>query len=513
MNLFSILEERARGAPDRAAIIGPDGAHTTFGDLEGLATRLAGALAARGLDRGDRAVVLVPVSRDLYLVLLALLKLGATAVFVEPALGPLELARCCERAAPRAFIGVWRAHLLRARSRVLRTVPLAVVVGRGVVPGAIPLERLLTDARPAMPTQTVDDGEPALLTYTSGTGGLPKAVERSHGLLRRQHEVLTAAFPVLESDRGLSMAPLFALSDLGAGAAVVLPPAALRSGRPRRAAAALADRGVTVARTNSRFADAIARACESAGATLPAVRALFVGGSPVEAPLLGRLRAVLPNAELHVVYGSSEAEPIAAIRAEAVVTDTAALTALGRGHCVGTPIPPTAVRIESADGAALFPSPAPSPAASVGEVVVAGPHVNAASWHHTGDSGYVDGAGRLWLVGRESDRVRRAGRVLHAYTVEPLVEALPFVQRCALIGAPDQVLGERSVLVVSVRHALFGRSERERWRAQIARLCEARGIPIDDIRWTRAMPLDARHRSKIRRAALRQLLQPSLTAR
>jgi acyl-CoA synthetase (AMP-forming)/AMP-acid ligase II len=512
MNLFATLQAHARHAPDRLAIIGP-AEHISFGELELRASRLAGALAMHGLKRGDRVAVLVPVSEHLYVVLLALLKLGATAVFVEPALGPAELVRCCARAAPRAFIGVWRAHLLRLRSRVLRQVPLAVVAGRGVVPGAVSLDELIREGSSRASARPVDDPAPALLTFTSGTTGAPKAIARSHALLLAQHQVLTAAFPVHASDRGLSAAPLFALHDLAAGATAVLPPGGLRSGIPRdtkRVVMAVAADEVTLVRANPRFCEALAGACATTGIRLPRIRALFVGGAPVSASLLERALAILPNAEIHVAYGSSEAEPIAAIAAGDVVAEAAPLTALGRGYCVGEPVAPTTVRIDRAREPTAFPSPPPATAPSVGEIVVAGPHVNATAWHRTGDTGYLDARGRLWLLGREADRVCRAGLAVHAYSVEPLVESLPFVERCALVGIADPLLGERSVLVVGTRRpSLLERSVRSRWRDEIVRLCASRGIPIDEVRWTHAMPLDPRHRSKVRRDELRRRLASS----
>lgn len=503
MNLFTILEDRVRGDADRVAIVDARGGTTTFGELEREASALAAALASRGLRAADPAVVLVPVSRELYVVLLALLKLGAVAVFVEPALGARELARCCERAQPAAFIGVWRAHLLRALSPTLRDVPLAVLAGRGVVPRAVRLSALVR-GQAAFTTASLDDDAPALLTYSSGTTGAPKVISRSHGLLRRQHDVLTAAFPVRADDRGLSMAPLFALGDLAAGAAVVLPPRALASASPA-ASEAIAARGVTVLRANPRFADAIARSCEASGRTLPAVRAAFVGGAAVEARLVARLAAVMPNAAIHAVYGSSEAEPISALASGDLVGETDALTLLGRGHCVGTPVPPTQVRIDADAEGALFPSPAPESLPRVGEIVVAGPHVNATNWHRTGDTGYIDETGRLWLLGREADRVRRTGRVLHGYTIEPLVERLASVERCALVGIADPDLGERAVLVVTARPGSADATVRD----DVARLCAERDVPVDEVRVARRMPLDARHRSKVRRHELRRTLSPA----
>ena len=515
MNLFTILEAHAARVPDRVAIIGAE-ERFTFAELERRATRLAGALAARGIERGDRVAVLVPVSPDLYLVLLALLRLGATAVFVEPALGAAAIVRCLERTAPRGFIGVRRAHLLRLWSPRLRSVPLTVVAGRGFVPGASALEVLVRTGPPAL-TAPAGDPAAALLTFTSGTTAAPKAIERSHALLYAQHEVLSLALPMVPTDRGLSAAPLFALHDLAAGATAVLPPGGLRSGIPRaaeRVRAAMGAHGVTLVRANPRFCEALAGACERSRLRLPDVRALFVGGAPVGGSLLERVRAVLPNAEVYVAYGCSEAEPIAAIAAGEVIAETAALTALGRGYCVGRPIPPTQLRIANATTATSFPGPAPTSAPLVGEIVVAGPHVNASAWHRTGDVGYLDGGGRLWLLGRDGDGVHREGRTIHPYSVEPLVESLPFVERCALVVMAHPVIGERIVLVVTAHRRLRpGRSARRRWGTEIARLCASRDVPVDEVRWIRTMPLEARHRSKIRRDVLRGRLPSRAAAR
>jgi acyl-CoA synthetase (AMP-forming)/AMP-acid ligase II len=195
-----------------------------------------------------------------------------------------------------------------------------------------------------------------------------------------------------------------------------------------------------------------------------------------------------------VAYGSSEAEPIAAIDAAEVERETTDLTAAGRGHCVGPPIPPTELRIERAGRE------------GIGEIAVRGPHVNAAGWHRTGDTGYRDARGRVWLLGREADRVQRSGGDIHPYAVEPVVEALPFVGRCAIVGVADDHLGERAVLVVSARgrSPLAALIHRRAWRRRLALLLSARGIAIDEIRWARRLPLEHRHHAKIRHAELRR---------
>jgi acyl-coenzyme A synthetase/AMP-(fatty) acid ligase len=202
--------------------------------------------------------------------------------------------------------------------------------------------------------------------------------------------------------------------------------------------------------------------------------------------LVEKLRRLLPDGEVYVVYGSTEAEPIAAAGGADLV-GLHPLTSQGFGVCVGRPVGGARVRILA-------------PRSASGEVVVAGPHVNHGGWHSTDDTGYLDDRGRLWLTGRVTSTVRRAGKRLEPLRVEPIVDELPFVARSALLGVPDPKLGERAVVVVAVeRKGLFTRVLRSRARrAEIHRALGAAGIEVDEIRFTRRIPLDRRHRAKIR---------------
>jgi acyl-CoA synthetase (AMP-forming)/AMP-acid ligase II len=147
----------------------------------------------------------------------------------------------------------------------------------------------------------------------------------------------------------------------------------------------------------------------------------------------------------------------------------------------------------------------------VGEVVVTGPHVNqryhrnpaaerahkivdetGAIWHRTGDAAYRDDHGRLWLVGRTSDVVRRGDATYHPSAVEAAARALPWVARAALVA--DNRGG--TLLVVEPR----GPADLPALQAHLA----ARGVVIDRAVVTRALPVDPRHRAKIDYPAVRE---------
>jgi acyl-CoA synthetase (AMP-forming)/AMP-acid ligase II len=535
LNVVHVLEDIAQRFPHRVALFFPSRGparmpasegQMTFQQLEEEVGRLASSFRARGIAKGDRAVVMIPMSRELYLVLLALMKLAATAVFIEPSMGLSQMVRCCQLSNPKAFVGTRKALLLCLFSRAFRRVPLKFVAHGASLPGAEKLHTLLLQRAPRVGTEHTDEDTPALISFTSGSTGSPKATSRSHSFLWAQHTALTSAFAFTSSDVDLSALPIYVLHNLASRVPTVLP--ATRSGstampNPARVVQQVRDCGVSTIRGSTAFYETVAQYCSGHAITLSTVRALFIGGAPVRPGLVRSLKRAIPNGEVYVVYGSTEAEPIAAISADDILRETWALTAEGWGNCVGFPQGTIEVRvIKCREGPVDLASEgleaALQPRGMVGEIVITGDPVNKTYfqnpqavietkfkdergrvWHRTGDTGYLDERDRLWLVGRMSNRILRAGGEVHPLQVEPIIDALGFVDRCALLGLPDAKLGQKAVLIVAPKskgtlHRIVRSKE---WRREIERLCRLRGLPIDEVRFKRVVPLDRRHRGKI----------------
>ena len=233
------------------------------------------------------------------------------------------------------------------------------------------------------------------------------------------------------------------------------------------------------------------------GATLPHLRKLFTGGARVPAELLRKLVQVAPKARIEVVYGSTEAEPIASIGAQEVLEDTASGEREGRGSCVGR-------AVEAIDLRVCTPGTLEA-SNHIGEICVSGEHVNQGYyedpdadadnklregdrvWHRTGDTGYLDDQQRIWLVGRVKDMVGD----LHPFMVEPVAEALAHVQRAALVE-----LDGEAVLACEVQETP------EHWDAALA---ERTGV--DRVVAVQRSPLDPRHNAKVDRSSLREILR------
>lgn len=518
MNIVEILQQQARERATAPAIIdvarGQDRI-TTFAELNTASARGAAFLLASGLKKGQTVLVFQPMSTELYIALLALLRLGITAMFLDPSAGREHIDRCCAILPPDALISSPRAQLLRLVSPALRRIPRHFVFGR-FIPGAIPWDRA-DHHKPYLPIAPIAAETPALITFTSGSTGQPKAAVRNHAFLLTQHRVLERAIHLTPGATDLTTLPVFVLANLASGVTSLLPDADLR--RP----GAIAPQPVLkqIKRFRPRtlvaspaFVERLCDGCQGSGETIDGFRHLFTGGAPVFPDHLERFAATFPGTEIVAVYGSTEAEPIAHIaRQELSATDMTAMCA-GRGLLAGPPVAEIAVRIvrstaglplgdlSAGDFTALFCTNKEG-----GEIVVSGDHVlpgylhgvgdeetkfrvDGKIWHRTGDFGYFDEQGRLWLLGRASAIINDARGILHPFAVECAARSLPGVERAALLGRNG-----RRILFVQPRSGEA---------VVTARLLESLSwVQLDEVRILREIPLDKRHNAKVDYTRLR----------
>jgi olefin beta-lactone synthetase len=519
-NLAGRLIERARRHPERAAIVeyGRGRARRmSFGELAERVAHTATRLHARGITPGDRVLLFVPMSAALYVALLGCMHAGAAAVFVDAWADRRRLEAAVRATRPVAFMGTWKAQLLRLVSPSIRRIGIRLGTG-GVTP-------VRHDSSPPVP---VAPDHPALITFTTGSTGSPKAAARSHGFLWAQHLALARHLELREDDVDMPTLPIFVLNNLALGVTSAIPdfdPRRPADIRPAAIWSQIRAEGVTTTSGSPAFYDRLLAWGEARNERLP-VRALFTGGAPVLPPLARRLRDGVAGAA-HVLYGSTEAEPISGIEAGELLRSDAGDGGRG-GVCVGRPDPGIELRILRAcdwpiDGSGGGLATLEVAPGETGEIVVSGPHVLAGYlddpeaerrakirdgsrvWHRTGDGGRLDPAGRLWLMGRVRERVRRYDDVW--WSLPPEVAALrhPAVRHAAYLGLADPARGQRAVLCVECRTAITDAD-----RTEIARL--AAPSPVDDLRVMRTIPRDPRHASKTDTEALRRLLGASPAA-
>ncbi|GIV80050.1 MAG: peptide synthase [Litorilinea sp.] len=522
MNLAELLSQQARHRPQAIALLDLTRGRlrqVRFAQLDEWGRRGASLLAREGLQAGDVILIFHPLGVELYAALAAVLRMGLVAMFVDPAQGTEHIARCCQLLPPKALLATPKAHLLRLTTPALRRIPVKFATGLGA-PGAIPWRRWRSCA-PSSWMAPCSPDTPALVTFTSGTTGQPKATVRTHGILLQQHLALERTLGLTPDDRVLTTLPLFVLSHLAAGASTLLPRVNLRS--PGRVdgpglVAQMERHRVTCLEGSPTLVDGVVRACEAQGRILPGLTRVFSGGAPVFPQLMARVQAVAPQATVTAVYGATEAEPIAAIHYHELDEDDIHQMQAGAGLLAGRPVPEICVRILPDRWGTPWGSLSPAefeeltlPPGVPGEIVVSGRYVltgylhgqgdaetkirvGETIWHRTGDAGYLDHEGRLWLLGRCAARVADARGVLYPLSVEAPAQAFPQVRRAALVAHAGQRLlaleldGPPTPTLLQQIHTQVGRDR------------------IDKIWVLPRLPVDRRHNAKIDYGELRQLL-------
>jgi acyl-CoA synthetase (AMP-forming)/AMP-acid ligase II len=521
VNIAEVLRERARERGDALAIVEPH-RRISFAELDRLAASVAAQLDAAGLKPGDQAFVLCPMSIALYAVLVGLWRLGAVAMIVDPAAGREHIDQCCRRNPPHAFIAIPKGHLLRLASGVIRQIPIAITIGR-----SLPKSRkLIVDAIAGAPTDVVAElpsETAALVTFTSGSTGQPKAAVRTHGFLLAQHRVLADDLRLRPGQRDLATLPVFVLANLASGVTSVIPDADLR--RPGAIAPAPVLRQIEAEQvTRIAASPALVDRLACHALTLPGYASplteIYTGGAPVFPATLRRLQAMAPAAAVVAVYGSTEAEPIARIDWRDVAADDIARMEGGAGLLAGEPVAAISLRIVRDQwGKPLGPLTPDGldaitlAAGEVGEIVVSGGHVltgylggigdsetkvhvSGRVWHRTGDAGYRDRQGRLWLLGRCSAKIGEPPDVLYPFAIETAALTVDGIERCALV----EHVGARILVVQLARGAAA-----DTVPSLHAGLAWAR---LDEVREVAVIPVDQRHNAKVDYRALRKMISP-----
>jgi len=469
-NLLHHFAAAVQNSPDRIAIVDGKGRKTSFAQLQQRVAQLASCWQAKGIKKGDRVLIAMPLDADLYASLAALWSLGATVVLPEPAMGLAGLRHAARATGPRAFCGsgwyVWLRYLLPELRGLTLLRP-----GRG--------REGFTGIEPA-------DDDIALISFTSGTTGKPKAIPRSHNFLMAQFDAIA---PLLHDDvaqTDLVAFPVFTLINIAAGRTSVLPNwkmSRLESLASENLASWIAEQNVSRALLPPALCAKLTR-----NDTPENLHTIFTGGGPVFPDIVQRLRR---NGDLRIVciYGSTEAEPIAHLDAGDISAADDRDMAAGRGLLVGHPVAHIEVRIRDA------------------EIQVAGAHVNSGYldpehdaenkiaedgkiWHRTGDAGEFDEQGRLWLWGRAGTEIGTGGAPLYPFSIEVAARYWPGVEQSALMD-----VDQRAVLVVQGDIVHEGQ-----WLRAAQEFGVSRIKPIDKI------PMDARHGSKVDRSKLMALL-------
>jgi acyl-CoA synthetase (AMP-forming)/AMP-acid ligase II len=449
-----LLLTTAERQADRVSFI--DGAYRgTYGQHIDRVGRLAGALRELGVERGDRFAVMALNSHQ-FLELYHAAFLGAGVINpLNLRLAPRELAYILGDSGTKVcFTDPFFAGVID-QVREEAGLEHVVMIGEGDAPHDLGYEALLESAKSAIPDEPEED-DPVVLMYTGGTTGLPKGVllDNRAEMLNLYHVSMRWRFD--DSDVFLHQVPMFHAASMGGtlgtpaegGTSVFVPlfdPAAVLT--------AIETHLVTFTVMVPTMVGMMLNHPEFAPERLASLRILTYGASPMPTALLERLLAMFPDMEVFQGYGMTES--------------SAVLTVLGPDEhrtggdllrSAGRAVPGVVLSIQGPEGQSL-------PAGETGEVCArAGnfmreywkqPEATAEAfrggWYHTGDAGYLDDKGYLYLVDRVKDMIVTGGENVYCIEVENAIATHDDVVQVAVIGIPSDKWGEAVHAIVVLK--------------------------------------------------------------
>lgn len=477
-SLLAAFRSTLERGPGRTAIRYFDG-EMTFSELSQRSDALAVALLENGFNPGDRLAIFVQNNPAFVVALLAAWKAGGSAVAVNPMNRKSELSYILSDSGASFLVCLDELHQAVAAEVVAsgETEVRVVVTCSSLDDQSRDDQRLFSASSKLRPKGTLDLGDVidsyrgrspellspspsdlAMLTYTSGTTGVPKGAMNTHGNLAFNSQTYRDWMRLSEGDSILGVAPLFHITGLVghvgvallAGLPLVLAHRfepgvvldAIREHRPTFTVGA-----ITV------FINLISQSGVTAE-DFSSFRALYSGGAPIAPAVVEHFKAKT-GLYIHNIYGLTETNSpshIVPLGAEAPVDENSGALS------IGVPCFNTMVRILGEDGKEL-------PVGEVGEMAISGPQVVPGYWNkpeataeslpggelRTGDVGFMDEQGWFYIVDRKKDMINASGYKVWPREVEDVLYKHQAVREAAVVGVPDAYRGETVKAFVSLK--------------------------------------------------------------
>ena len=426
------LKRAVQIAANKTALLDA-GERFTYAALYDRCARLAGGLYKLGLSKGDRVAIWSDNNHQYIETYVAVPAAGLVVVPLNTRHAEPELRYALEDSGTNVLITD------RDASGMADICDHIIQIG--------PEYEALLDAEPVALGDGVTEDDLAGLFYTGGTTGKSKGVMLSHrNLIANTFHWLTSV-PQMPNDVTLVMAPLFhAAGSNGVLASIWTTGTQITLGafNPTEVLDLIEQENVSLTLGVPTMLAAMAEEQHSNPRKVDTVRAIAHGGSPIATEVVRRTWTAFPTAEMIEVYGATELSPLTtALRNEHLLLDD------DRSRSCGQSIPGTDVRILDPDGTEVGRG-------EIGEVVVRGPNVMVGYWNKpeqtadvlkdgaywTGDLGYMDDEGYVFLVDRSKDMIVSGGENVYCTEVEEILYKHEAVLEAAVYGVPDEQWGE-----------------------------------------------------------------------
>lgn len=450
-NLYSAMKKTAGKHPDKVCIVDDDGTEVTFSGFLELVDELADYLSMEmQIKAGDQVALMMYNCREFCVAFLALIKLG---VMVQPlpskfkqkeVLSLLEKADCSLVICDQKFSG-WMDPMREEGVRVLEVCGTEGEYGFS--------EALSSFEKPLqhVPCGACAEGN-AILMFTSGTTSRSKGVVLTNFNVMHAVETYIKLLNLTENDSSIIAVPIYHVTGLIAILGVFLCAGGTvylhRIFHGERVLQCVKDHGITFIHGAPTVFSMLLNEKEKFS-ELPSLRAFACGSSNMPKEKIRALHQWLPGMAFHTVYGLTETSSPATI----FPGDAAESPYIGSS---GLPVPGTQFRVRGENGEELPPG-------ETGEIQIRGSVIlreyyklktealSEDGWLSTGDLGYFNEEGYIFLVDRKKDLINRGGEKICSYDVENELYGFPEIEEAAVVGIPDEVYGESAAAAVKCR--------------------------------------------------------------
>jgi acyl-CoA synthetase (AMP-forming)/AMP-acid ligase II len=451
-----------------------------------------------GIKKGDRVLVFVPMSIDLYRIVLALFYMGSTAVFLDEWVNKKRLELCCELADCKGFIGVRKARIFSLFSKPLRRIPIKLKIsGR---------------SNQAISQAEVDYDSSALITFTTGSTGTPKAANRSHGFLREQFDALIDEIDPSYEDVDLPVLPIVLFVNLGVGCTSVIADfkmSKIHKMNSQEIINQIKKNNVNRITSSPSFIHTLTQFTIDNKIELNNIEKIFTGGGPVFPEEVNLFEKAFPNSDSKIVYGSTEAEPISSLSARELKIS---LGDISKGLPVGEVYSKTKLKIipftqdSIPNTTELQLSEDEVGVGEMGEIIVAGNHVlksyfnnpkafeqnkivtEKTTWHRTGDCGTLEN-GKLFLFGKCEQVINYQNKTYSPFVIEHQLKQIKGIETGTVL-----LLNNKLTLVVETNLS------KERVQQEL------KFLEIENSVILKKIPRDPRHYTKIDYGKLKEII-------
>ena len=384
-NITELFHTSAEKYPSNIAII-EGNVSTSYAQLQNSVFRTAGYFKSKGISKGDRVMVFIPMSKRLYTTVLALMQIGAVVVFVDEWADKKRLQACCEESHCKYLVAPAWIRLFAKTIKPLKQIPNWLSPKEGSE-----LKEIITC--------NYDDS--ALVTFTTGSTGKPKGANRTHGFLHEQFKVVKKEIQLNEKDVQACNLPIILFCNLAVGATSLISKFNVK--KPHKFNSIQFAESARKHKVNKLVCSPYFLKNLSEFKIDFKPESVFTGGGPVFPSEAKSIVKAFPNSQLTVVYGSTEAEPVSSVDMRLLAESN-----FDKGILVGKVSEEIELKI-----------------ASNGEIQVKGDHVLKSyinqppkpEWHAMGDSGVLI-ADNLYLLGRTKDLIEYNGKKLSPFVVQ-----------------------------------------------------------------------------------------------